>query len=143
MRPSTRIGLVATVCSLMLWPAGASAQQRCPEGETASGECVNPLLAGAMRQIGIIFAQPKISQTTYPVLPADDRMSRYPNQLIPDPLKPAPTAGPPVPQAITTLRRLGHRGPEFMLAKRSALFCDWKGTHANSRFLKDHDAAAL
>jgi hypothetical protein len=58
---------------------------------------VNPLLAAGMRQIGIIFSQPKISQTAYPVLPSADRRFRYPNQLIPDPLRPAPCCGPPVP----------------------------------------------
>ena len=97
MRRILHVGLLATVCVLAVWPAAASAQVKCVEGKTASGECVNAGLATAMRQLGIIFSQPKISQTAYPVLPSDDRMYRYPNQLIPDPLKPAPTAGPPVP----------------------------------------------
>jgi hypothetical protein len=48
-----------------------------------------------MRQTGIIFSQPKLSFTAYPVLPSSDWLYRYPNQLIPDPLKPAPTFGPP------------------------------------------------
>jgi hypothetical protein len=81
---------VAVVCGLLVVSGGATAQVRCPEGKTASGECVNPALAAAMRQTAIIFSQPKISQTAFPVLPADDLLYRYPHQLIPSPLKPAP-----------------------------------------------------
>jgi hypothetical protein len=80
-----------------LWSAAAGAQERCPEGRTSAGACINPLLAAAMREAAIIFSQPKISQTAFPVLPSADRMYRYPNQLNPDPLKPAPTAGSPIP----------------------------------------------
>jgi hypothetical protein len=89
-------GLLITVCCLVLLPGTAGGQVKCPEGKTSNGDCVNPGLAAAMRQTAIIFSQPKISQTTFPVLPADDRLYRYPNQLIPDPLKPAPafTASP-------------------------------------------------
>ena len=68
----------------------ALAQVKCPEGRTATGECVAPALGAAARQTNIIFSQSKISQTAFPVLPADDRLFRYPNQLIPDPLKAAP-----------------------------------------------------
>jgi hypothetical protein len=84
--------LLAGICFLA--PAPAVAQTKCPEGRTAAGACVNPALAALMRQTAIIFSQPKISQTAYPVLPTEDRRYRYPNQLIPDRLKPAPTAGP-------------------------------------------------
>ncbi|HSL78065.1 MAG TPA: hypothetical protein VK877_00265 [Pseudolabrys sp.] len=90
-------GLLATLGWLALWPAIADAQERCPEGRAVGGVCANPLLLGAMREVAIIFSQPKISQTAFPVLPSADRAYRYPNQLIPDPLKPAPTAGPPIP----------------------------------------------
>jgi hypothetical protein len=92
-----QVGLMASVCVLMLSPGVAVAQQKCTEGKTASGACVNPLLAATMRQIGIIFSQPKISQTAYPVLPSADRRYRYPNQLNPDQLRPAPCCGSPVP----------------------------------------------
>jgi hypothetical protein len=83
---------LSTIVALsMLAPAVASAQQvKCPEGQTASGECVPPNLAARLRTTAIIFAQPKISQTAYPVLPADDWQYRYPNQVIPTPAKPAP-----------------------------------------------------
>lgn len=83
-------GFVAAFSALLLFPSAAGAQVKCPEGKTAVGECVNPALAAAMRQTAIIFSQPKISQTAFPVLPADDLLYRYPHQLIPSPLKPAP-----------------------------------------------------
>jgi hypothetical protein len=47
--------------------------------------------------IGIIFSQPKLSYTAYPVLPSSDGLYRYPNQLNPDPLKPSRTTGPGPP----------------------------------------------
>ena len=97
VKAATLTGSEPAGASVASTAATASAQVRCAEGKTASGECVNAGLATVMRQIGIIFSQPKLSQTAYPVLPANDRNYRYPNQLIPDPLKPAPTAGPPVP----------------------------------------------
>jgi hypothetical protein len=89
------LGLLATVCSLVLSPGLAVAQGKCPEGRTVSGECVNPALAEALRQTTIIFSQPKISETAFPVLPFDDRLFRYPNQVIPDQLKPTPSGPPP------------------------------------------------
>jgi hypothetical protein len=84
------IALLMTGCLLALLPDIAAAQVKCPEGKTLKGDCVNAGLAASMRQTAIIFSQPKISETAFPVLPADDRLYRYPNQLIPDPLKPAP-----------------------------------------------------
>jgi hypothetical protein len=39
----------------------------------------------------VIYSQPKLSYTHYPVLPSLDWTFRFPNQLNPDPLKPAPT----------------------------------------------------
>lgn len=83
---------LSTIAALtMLAPVLAFAQQvKCPEGQTASGECVSPGLASRLRTSAIIFAQPKISQTAYPVLPADDWFYRYPNSVIPNPAKPAP-----------------------------------------------------
>jgi hypothetical protein len=107
MRRGLYAGLLVTGGWLALSPGVADAQQvRCPEGRTAGGQCVNAALADAMRQIAIIFSQPKLSQTAYPVLPSDqlhpgdpirplgDRYFRYPNQLNPDPLKPSRTIAP-------------------------------------------------
>jgi len=82
--------LLPALIGVALGAVAASAQVKCPEGKMASGECVAPGLGAAARQTNVIFSQPKISQTAFPVLPADDRLFRYPNQLIPDPLKPAP-----------------------------------------------------
>jgi hypothetical protein len=76
--------------SFALLASTAVAQPDCSEGRRSNSDCVNPGLAASNRQTAIIFAQPKISKTAFPVLPADDRRFRYPNQLIPDLLKPAP-----------------------------------------------------
>lgn len=86
--------LLGTFGGLLLSPGVADAQVRCLEGKTASGECVNAGLATAMRELGNIFVQPKISYTAYPVLPSSDSLYRYPNQLNPDQLKPSRTTGP-------------------------------------------------
>ena len=94
----TRISLVRFLLTafIMLLPGAVDAQVKCREGTTSNGECVNPVLAARMRQTAIIFSQPKLSQTTFPIMPAEDLRYRYPHQLIPDPLKPAPafTASP-------------------------------------------------
>jgi hypothetical protein len=90
MRRTVLTGALAAVSCLLLLSSVASAQVKCPEGKTATGECVDPALAYRLRQTAIIFSQPKISQTAFPVLPADDLLYRYPHQLIPTPLKPAP-----------------------------------------------------
>lgn len=74
--------------------SAANAQSNCPEGRTATGQCVNPGLADSMRQAAVIYSQPKLSYTHYPVLPSSDWTYRYPNQLNPDPLKPSPTGTP-------------------------------------------------
>ncbi len=84
------VAVLATFGWIALASGPAAAQVKCPEGKTATGECVNPRLAGVMRQTAVIFSQPKISQTAYPVLPIDDWFYRYPNSLIPDPAKPTP-----------------------------------------------------
>ena len=76
--------------TLLLLAGTAVAQQSCSEGRLANGDCVNPGLAASNRQTATIFSQPKISKTAFPVMPADDRRFRYPNQLMPDLLKPAP-----------------------------------------------------
>ena len=86
--------------ALLLMPIGeATAQNNCPDGRTAAGTCVNGPLAALMRQNAIIFSQPQLSYTAYPVLPSGDWIYRYPNQLIPNPLPPSPTGEylPPPP----------------------------------------------
>ena len=85
-------GLLVAVCGLA--PGAVMAQGACPDGRTGSGRCLNPGFAESQRQIGVIFSQPKISYTHYPVLPSLDRRFRYPNELNPDPLKPSPTGIP-------------------------------------------------
>jgi hypothetical protein len=75
---------------LALLAGAAIAQPICTEGRRANNDCVNAGLAASNRQTAIVFSQPKISKTAFPVLPADDRRFRYPNQLIPDQLRPAP-----------------------------------------------------
>jgi len=87
-------GLLSIACAIVLLPGAATAQGRCPEGRTSSGACVNPALAEATQQTAIIYAQPKLSYTAYPVLPTGDRLNRYPNELNPDPLRISPL-GPP------------------------------------------------
>jgi len=86
MKPR-RLLIVAMVAGLMLPPGLASAQSPkiCPEGKTASGQCVNPGLANASTIWANIFSQQKISMTAYPIMPSDDFSLKYPNQIIPQP----------------------------------------------------------
>lgn len=86
--------LLSVACAVVLLASTATAQARCPEGRTSSGTCVNPALAETTQQTAIIYAQPKLSYTAYPVLPTGDRLNRYPNELNPDPLRISPL-GPP------------------------------------------------
>jgi hypothetical protein len=74
--------------------SAASEQVRCNGGRTANGECVNTELTTYARQSSVIFSQPKISQTAFPVLPSQDVNFRYPHQLIPDQLRITPTGTP-------------------------------------------------
>jgi hypothetical protein len=85
---------VLVFCALALSWSGAHAQGTCPEGKATNGNCVNPGLAFMIRQGSIIFSQPKISKTAFPVLPVQDLQYRYPNQVIPDPAKPTPAYSP-------------------------------------------------
>jgi hypothetical protein len=75
----------------LIAPSSVQAQGACPGGRMASGQCINPLFADAMRQTTIVFSQPKISYSHYPVLPSLDWKYRYPSSLNPDPLKPSPS----------------------------------------------------
>lgn len=52
-------------------------------------------MARSALQAAVIFSQPKISYTAYPVLPSADRLYRYPNQLMPDQLRTTPVAPGP------------------------------------------------
>ena len=76
--------------SMALLPSIVHAQVRCTAGKAASGDCVNEAMARSALQAAVIFSQPKISFTAYPVLPSADRLYRYPNQLMPDQLRNTP-----------------------------------------------------
>src|ERR1051326_5291034 len=90
MTRMSKAGLAAVLaCSLLPSAALSQSQRACPEGRTASGQCVNPQLADSMRQDAIIYSQPKLSYTHYPVLPVLDWVFRWPNQLNPDPTPPS------------------------------------------------------
>jgi hypothetical protein len=82
--------IVLTSSALAAAADVAAAQTKCTEGKALDGTCVRPDLAQSMRQSAIVFAQPKISQQAFPILPIEDWFYRYPNQLIPDPSRPAP-----------------------------------------------------
>jgi hypothetical protein len=94
MRQFWKLALLAIVGAALggaIVPAAAVAQRACPDGRTASGQCVNAGLAESMRQAGVIYSQPKLSATADPVLPVLDFIFRYPHQLNPDPSKPSAT----------------------------------------------------
>jgi uncharacterized membrane protein len=96
---ATAFALSSSAASAQVNPASPqvnapSAQVRCDGGRTAGGECVNRELTTSARQSSVIFSQPKISQTAFPVLPSLDNLYRYPHQLIPDQLPPTPTVTP-------------------------------------------------
>jgi len=61
-----------SVALLAALAAPAAAQRVCPEGRTASGQCVNPAMASSLRQHANILSQQKISVTAYPILPRQD-----------------------------------------------------------------------
>src|SRR5262245_40052676 len=91
------VALLATSCLGVVAPAFA--QNVCPEGRTAAGQCVKPGLAASQRQAGVIYSQPKLSYTHYPVLPVYDWNYRYPHQLNPDQGRPSQFgigSGPPI-----------------------------------------------
>ena len=93
----TRLASAALLALAVSIASGAaSAQGTCPDGRTASGKCINPAFADFMRQNAIIYSQPNISRTHYPIMPVQDWIFRYPNSLIPNPLGPSPT-GVPLP----------------------------------------------
>ena len=69
---------IAGAASLLLQIAEASAQasqERCPEGRTRTGECVDAELAVSTRKQVVISAHPKFSYTAPQNAPREDRMS--------------------------------------------------------------------
>lgn len=94
--------LIATVATLILAPAAlAQSATSCPEGKTLSGECVNPGLAAGARQAAILFSQPLISYTAYPVLPVEDARTRYPGSVNPPQNRPPLGGGIPFGTGVT------------------------------------------
>jgi hypothetical protein len=90
-RPLPKRLALACAGLLLIGAASASiAAPLCPEGRTATGDCVNSVLALNARRSAVMFAQPKLSATAFPVLPSLDRLYRYPHELINDPQGPAP-----------------------------------------------------
>ena len=90
-----QICAVAATASSILLPLEASAQSNCAAGIAANGECVNASMAAGAVQTAVIFSQPKISLTAYPVLPSLDRLYRYPNELNPTQLPRTPVGPGP------------------------------------------------
>lgn len=95
---------MATAVIIALLAAAAQpqpARAQCAEGMTASGACVDPDVAAGARLNGLIFSQPKISYTAYPLLPNGDGTYRYPNNLLLDLLAGiAQTGKPCVPSRL-------------------------------------------
>ena len=102
MKFAKPIACLAVAAAFAL-PVPAAAQGACPAGKTASGQCVDPGIAGVSQLTSIIFALPKISYTAFPILPNGDTTYRYPNNLIPDPLNSSSSTRPCV-------RSSGRRG---------------------------------
>jgi hypothetical protein len=100
MKKALRLLLMATIAIVSLSNA-ASAQKKCPGGQAANGDCVNEILATSATQAAVIFSQPKISLSAYPILPRLDRIYRYPDQLNPNQL-PSTRVGtqPPPPPSV-------------------------------------------
>jgi hypothetical protein len=77
-------------------PAAAVERTKCSEGKTATGKCVNPYLARAVRSQANILSQPKLSFTAPPVLPSGDRV-----YLNPDPFATRAQVGQRIPVPVT------------------------------------------
>ena len=90
MIPILKISGLVVASSMALLPSVAHAQVGCAMGKAVSGDCVNEAMAKSALQSAVIFSQPKISFTAYPVLPSADRLYRYPNQLMPNQLRTTP-----------------------------------------------------
>jgi hypothetical protein len=77
---SRMLAVMMCVASSLGLATPADAQTRCPEGKTASGKCINPVLGQMGRQTMLVMTQTKFSYTAPPYLPIDDRTSRIPAQ---------------------------------------------------------------
>jgi hypothetical protein len=77
---------IAIVTALSMTPASAqTAPNKCDGTLLGNGDCVSSIAAANARRVGVIFSQPKISETAFPVLPSEDGHYRYPNQLLTTP----------------------------------------------------------
>ena len=90
MARTLKVSGLVVAGAMALLPSLVHAQVRCTMGKAASGDCVNEAMAASALQAAVIFSQPKISLTAYPVLPSADRLYRYPNQLMPNQLRTTP-----------------------------------------------------
>jgi hypothetical protein len=64
------LGMTLLALAVPTGPVSAQAAKKCPEGKTANGNCVRPLLAQSMRQRSLVFSQPKLSYTGFPTVGA-------------------------------------------------------------------------
>jgi hypothetical protein len=78
--------------AFIFFSGAAFAQAACADGRAADGSCVDPAFAAAMRQTAMIYSQPKISSTHYPVLPVDDGSFQFLKRL--DNIGPLPGGNP-------------------------------------------------
>lgn len=76
--------LVLAAAPFITLPLSPVAQAACPSGYASNGDCVNEAMLVAAVQAAVIYSQPKISLTAYPVLPSLDRRFRYPHELNPN-----------------------------------------------------------
>lgn len=72
MRNSIQLTIAAAALLAASSPALAQSPQRCPEGRTSTGQCVNPDLAQDLRTTTFVLSQPKLSMTNPPVMPSQD-----------------------------------------------------------------------
>jgi hypothetical protein len=68
-----RIISLVLVSQITLLAPAAVAQSRCPEGQTASGACVDPELGSTMRERVRVFTQPRLSYTGPAVAPSTEK----------------------------------------------------------------------
>ncbi len=73
MRIVRTSALIAALASLSLVCTPALAQEKCSEGKTASGACVDPALAASARQTVRVLTQPRLSYSGPAVAPSADR----------------------------------------------------------------------
>jgi len=63
----------AGLAALLMTSAPGLAQEKCLEGRTKSGTCVDASLASMMRQAGRVMTQPRLSYSGPAVAPNADR----------------------------------------------------------------------